>query len=84
MVGPVTDKRPVKVEANVKVTSSDLLAKPEYHLEYTRGQIAQEVVRKGKELGIEVFWDSIRVEQFKSAETGVITTRAYGYGYKNN
>ena len=74
----------IEAHHDMKLADLELLPKPEYHLENLRGQIAQEVVRKGRELGIEVFWDSIRTEQTKSAETGVITTRAYGYGYKNN
>jgi hypothetical protein len=82
----MADKKPVKVQAVTKISSLelDVLAKPDYHLASVAGQVSQEVVRKGREIGIEVFWDSIRTEQTKSAETGVITTRAYGYGYKNN
>lgn len=82
----MADKKPVKVEAVDKVTMAELDAYtyPSINLEHREGQMPQEVVRRGKELGIEVFWDSIRVEQFKSVDTGVITTRAYGYGYKDN
>lgn len=79
------DRTPVKVEVVTTTSFADLtlLDKPDFHLAYARGQVAQEVSRKGREDGIEIFWDSIRVEQYRLEHLHEVTTRAYGWGYEN-